>query len=304
MPKVRTITKAERTKWLDDYHAGMSMENLAKRDGRDSRTVKKWIEFTVDERDRERARTERYGDALRKHDESLLTSLRGLRAGLSVANHESITPSAHFPTSSRIDRNRITFEPDVSEFKPSPSNLDRDTRRMRQMLRQHLATEAKLWRDYDRWIERHDRFVWSCYVLGQTVGDQIKDRTGLDPHTGGSELNGFTEDFISWVCRLAIEAARDRTMASPESPTVTDGRQLVWSGAWLAASALSEELEAGKRAFMDLATELSTSEVVKSIAGELDALNATRESVEDPLADLLLLGVVGGRCDLCRRIGS
>lgn len=301
MPKKPKVYPGERRQWLELYEGGRSIPFIARTAGRDSRTVQKQLHIAADERERAVANSQRYRDAMRKHDDDLLGVIRGLRGTLRVPHDEQLTIMPFFP---RVQG--ITVQVAGREYGSRGGHLvtsevfsgNEDSRRLLELALEHFAKEKNLWKSLDRWVEVLDEYVHLCYDLGAKAGVMVSERLEAEILDHGEGLHA---GYITWACRFAI-ADKMGDQESSARKVKMAGSQLRFNGSDLAEFESPEVLGKAEAYFHELMETLRSDGVIMEIASLKKELQAGLPGIKRQLGDLLLLGLVPGRCSVCRKL--
>jgi len=305
MPRGRNITPAGRREWLEEYDRGRTYAEIAHKADRDTRTIKAHIEKAAQEQEARLARRDQIRGALDKHNEELVEVARGIRDNLRVLADERLTPIAAFPgfaafpTSNpltfpvgryMVDRDKLAVVVTAGDTRPA---------KLEGLLREHLRSEAVLWRDVGDWCDSYVEYITRCLRLGGDVATRLTEITQLEPIEEGG-TTGFRELMVSWACRLAIEAAGSQG-TRPDPELAIAAGQLRYGGSTLARSDSDDQLERARQAFIDVLEDIRLSSGVQKIARLKKDLNAKGESIRDRLEDILLFEFISGKCRVCRK---
>lgn len=300
MPRGKNITPAQRQAWLEQYEQGATVITLAKRENRDVRTIKAQLQRAVDEREMVIARRDLIRESLSAHNEELRQAATRVLESVGVVPDERITPVSSFPKAHGVERGRLAFDPSVSSSIAVVTDPNSRDGKFEKLLREHLKSERTLWRGIDRWQDRHASYQSECLELGRQVSESVVKATCLEPVESSRNAEGFTEHFVSWSARLAIESWRnDRT--KPKIDLSIGGGSLMLGGSTLARSESDEKLELARQEFIDQVDAMRRSREVRLIAEEQAWLEAQAEKLRDRLENLLLFGLIPGKCLACRR---
>jgi hypothetical protein len=108
---------------------------------------------------------------------------------------------------------------------------------------------------------------------------------------------GVHEGFISSVCHLSIEAD-----GTAEEPKIVDGR-LHYGGSAVVTSQSPETVKDAQALFKELVAELEGDERVTRIVNLKGKLGRDAPALQRLIGDILLGGVVVGKCSVCQRLG-
>ena len=301
----RKIYQDERHSWLRSYEAGQaSIPQLARKTGRNPRTISPQLQQAVEENERARARTELYRQALTQHNEGLLEVVGMLRDAIAFPSIEPLFLLARFPdeagayTPFRLQG----VEMDV-HFELLPFGTE-DQTRLYELLHEHLPRERQLWSSLKTWFETLGALLLDAYRLGERTGDLATERAGMNLRAANKGGEGLNEAFLSWVCRLAFE-----TRAGILAPYVLAttmaiaGRELRFGGSALAVSEERTALEKAWAVFDELVGDLGHFDEVIRMVNRRNALGDLISPLRRRLGDLLLSGFVPGRCSVCKVLG-
>ena len=302
----KRISIDDERRWLEQYEAGTSQSALASKTGRNIRTIQKHIQRAFDDREHSMARTDLYRSAITKHNSDLLGALGTMRGLLTVPRDQQATVRPGFRDSLGVRfyggfvhyRSHEIIEgqsPSVPEWATD------DQLRLRELARMHLKRDKKLWSGIDAWQQSLREYVLTCANLGEHVGETATSRLeiGLTPLEGGIRgvKEGIHEGFISSVCHLSIEGR-----GSAEEPKIVDGR-LHYGGSAVITSQSPETLKDAQALFKDLVGELKGDERIIKIVALKTQLDREAPLLQRFIGDILLGGVVVGRCSVCQRLG-
>ena len=302
----RRIYPDERRRWLEKYQGGKSLSALAKETGRNIRTVKAHVQRASDERERAMARTDLYRQAVTKHNGDLLTTLAGVRDSLVVPKVELLTVLAHFPW------NKTAMLPSVLEFQDGAFRVtlvhgDGDQARLLELAREHLRRDKELWKGLDGWLAVLKEYADMCIELGRRVGSEASEKLAValtlrESVTTGPE-DGLHEGFVSWPCRLWIDATPGNSIGDQIDRLRVSESQLRYGGDHIATLSSPEKLNAANEYFLKLVTTLPQDQGVIRIREQKKRLESDVRRLRRLIGDVLLIGLVSGRCSVCRRVG-
>lgn len=302
----RRIYPDERRRWLEQYEGGKSLSAVAKETGRNIRTITTHVQRASEERERAMARTDLYRQAVTKHNGDLLMALAGVRESLVVPHPELLTVLAHFPW------NKTAMLPAVLAFRDGDLRVvvvpgDEDHVRLLELAREHLRGDKELWRGLDEWQGVLKEYADMCFELGRRVGTEASEKLSVEltsrerGATGVEE--GLHEGFVSWPCRLCIEATPGKVTGDQIDKLQVSDSQLRYGGDVIATLASPENLSAARKYFRELVTTLPQDQSVKRISEQKKRLDTDARRLKRLIGDVLLIGLVSGRCSVCRRVG-
>lgn len=300
----KKVYPEERRRWLERYEAGQgSIPQLAKETGRNIRTIKKQLQLAMEEREKALARTELYRKGLIEHNDTLLRVLRQVRDSLRIPLDERLSPLATWGRSPGFSYESLSIQFQEGEAQVSLVGREEDDMRLLELAREHLSGEKGLWRELDRWTEKVADYARSCYQLGKQMGERVAQETGLQPVPMVGTEEGFHEGYITWLVRRALEKARGTDRIRDGELLKTRGSQMDYGDTTIATSPSPEKLEQAREVFLKLLEEMKHHREVMHILRVRKELEEALPGLKRQLGDILLLGVVPGRCSVCRKLG-
>ena len=301
------ISIDERRLWLEQHEAGKSQSAIASGTGRNIRTIQTHIQRAIDDREHSLARTDLYRGAITKHNADLLGALGTMRGLMTVPRDQQATVRPGFR-----DSLGVHFYGGFPHFRsheiiegmdpPAPEWATDDQVRLRELARMHLKRDKKLWSGVDRWQDALREYVDECASLGDQVGATATSRLGMGLVSLGGGIRGVKEGvhegFISSVCHLAIEVGD-----SAEEPKIVDGR-LHFGGSAVVTSQSPETVNDALALFKKLTADLEGNERVTSIVNLKSQLIRDAPVLQRIIGDILLGGVVVGKCSVCQRLSK
>lgn len=296
----------ERRRWLEQYEGGKSLSALAKGTGRNIRTITTHVQRASEDRERAMARTDLYRQAVTKHNGDLLTALAGVRDSLVAPRPELLTLFAHFLW------NKGAMLPPVLEFRDDAFRValvrgDEDQARLLELARDHLRRDRDLWNGLDEWQRVLKKYADGCLELGRRVGTEASEKLDVEltPRergaTGAEE--GLHEGFVSWPCRLSIETMLGDVIGDQVDELKVTDSQLRYGGDVIATLSSPEKLSAARQYFPELIGKLPQDQGVRKIAEMRRQLVDRAQGLRRIIGDVLLIGLVPGRCSVCKRVG-
>lgn len=302
MPK--KISLKEMRKWLDSYESGEPVESIATNAHRDVRTIKRGIEEARREAEARTARAELLKEALHRHQSSLLGMLGEILSIVSVPPGDSIVLPWEASVFTTIEATKL--EAGRSEAVPDNLALGIELRPEWGLLQEHLKRDP-LWRMLADWqkarpahLDAKIAFQRKTVALleGKTGYKVVDDRGTVDPP--------FVD--IHTAAHLFFEVAIRRVLGMPER-TDPEGRivadtttgEVIHGGSVLARVPGKEEeckinLLAALRELQESSEAVRVANTYKVV---YEHTMKTRKAVEE----ISLLGLVPGRCRICRRLG-
>ena len=237
---------------------------------------------------------------MRKHDEDLLGVIRGLRGSLWVPHDEQLTilPFVPLVQANPVHVAARVYSSQHGELVTSEAfSGDEDAGRLLELAMEHYAKEKDLLRSLDGWVKSVDEYVRLCYDLGAKTGASAIQNLGAEIVDQGEGLHA---GYISWPCRIAIEEHMGDHQ--PARQLRIAGNELRYDGGGLANFESPEMLERAKAFFYELMDALKGDGLVADLAMIKRELKDKMPGIKRQLGDLLLLGLVPGRCSVCRKL--
>lgn len=302
----RGITIDDRRKWLAEYERGRPVAAIASKYRRDVRTIEKHIDKTRREQDVRIARAELMKEAPRRHQDSLEGELRQILGRLEY-------PSADFaPLSWHEGAGSVFAAMEVSRVAAKGARIPRAGRKpagkrttARDMLKQHLKRD-KLWKRLEQWekdLAAHlgDREALqkkTVAILGEKTGYEMVDKADIDPPF----LYSYTVGDLFYRSALDSALGSRRSLNIEEDITADTDRGMVMHHGSTLAQAPGAEEEARKSIIAAWKDILALPEL-KQVASSWETLKESADKVNQAVENILLLGFIEGRCDVCKRLG-
>ena len=306
-PKKRNrsrVTRRERHDWLRMHEEdGYSLGRLAKKTGRNIRTVSAHVELAMQEREMAVARTETYRQALTEHYRELQNVLEKIRGTLWIPPDERLTTYPHFGARFPRHTGLSITTLDNGDLQVSAPELNARKQKLFVFVREHFPGENSLWNRLRRWFADLEDYARRCIHLGQMVGETALNRTGLGLAGVDGSDQGLHEGFIGRMCRLAIEEKYTQVKEDVEKGLATEGSELRHGGTVLAKPSPGEPVEKVRDDFVEILDWLRKEGEVMGIANVRKKLERDLPELSDQLEDLLLLHMLPGRCSVCKRMG-
>ena len=165
-----------------------------------------------------------------------------------------------------------------------------------------------MWKKLRSWERGLVTYAEECYDLGRLVGDTAAGRLALAPlpqeRVADAQVEeGFYQGFISWICRFGIEArSPDADAFSQDKLKIVD-RWLRYGGTELATSPSRDKLVSARDLFVELVGTVPADPSTGIIATQKKGLDRDAMRLRRVAGDILLLGVVTGRCSVCKQLG-
>ena len=295
----RKVFPDERRHMLEDYQQGAGVKELAKRTGRNPQTINKQLRIALEEREQGLARIELYRQVITRHNTDLLSAIGTMRQVLSLPPDEYLTPLALFPVSAYLGLTIVRQDREVEVQLPA---VDEDQQRLMELVQEHLVSQRQLWNDWDAWRSSLVDYARACVTLGRHVGITAEDRLGLPLVSTGGSKEGIHEQYVMWLCRLAIEAASEKRASAADIPLGIAGIALRHGGSTMVTSPDQATLSAAESLFREQLQILPRNMRIQKIVQEKASLERDRSILRRKLGDLLIMGLVPGQCSACKHV--
>jgi hypothetical protein len=304
MPKKFSI--ADKNRWLERYESGKSEASIASDCECDVRTVRKGIEEARRERDARTARIDLLKQALFKHQENLLDKLREILSALTVPPKDWAVLSWHrngdsiFSESNLDTENTRTDEVrKVSGYPGTQADMVQD------MLRQHLRND-KLWKIL---VQREK--VYASHRLGiiafqRKVVRLLEEETGYKLMESGDVASPFLYSYTTGdlFFRMTLHCAfgdYKNDEWQDEIIVDTSAGYVKYHGSIL-AEVPGKEGECRKK-LLDAFRKMQLLPEVVRVANTYRELEESTLRARQAIEEIRLLGLIPGRCKVCRRLG-
>ncbi|APV45088.1 hypothetical protein Dform_01769 [Dehalogenimonas formicexedens] len=307
MPKKYSVE--DRAEWLILSEKGESEAKIGNDKEIDLRTVKAGIIQARRERERREANVSLIRDALKRHQEQLLTELSALARSLepSAVEAEAISWYKREPISVYIDREQAEtlF---ISELFPKTS-AEKQT-----PLKQHLG-RSKLARELSKWQKSNISHLLARIGLQYKTIALIKEKTGLPVV---SENNEFNDPFIfsytacralykyalRWRIEKDHEESRKKFDVELESGMVINS-ETHWVSLFKTVLA---EVKGGDKVkcradLLAAYEELKKAPELEAVAMTLKKLETIGMTLKELITEYIAPGLLPGSCSVCERIG-
>ena len=304
MPKkISVVTKRE---WLKAYEDGKPEASIAREDHCDTRTVKRGIEEARLERDARYARAELLKAAVHEHNRSLIDVIGAILPALEPLPFIQPVPwrEESFSRSVAIPGGTVEYEywqqPEVLKV-----TLDAEAETAWELLRQHLGRDHS-WAALERWKKALASHFEARMAMERKLASLLKEKTGYELVSAESPeppyLNGFAVHYLSrfelerLLGAAASSDAKDQIVADADKGQVRYGE-----GTGL-AHVPGKEKEC-RQGIIDALDELRESTEARRAVDTFKATEKPTAKARQAFEEIRMLGVVPGRCRICRRLG-
>jgi hypothetical protein len=282
--------------WLEQLESGKSEKWISQHYEVDVRTVRRGIEEMRRKKDAALAHTELIKDALKRHQDYLLDGLDSLISQI-------ILPDIYSEPLSWQHDDQSIFSP-TYHFSIPFGDMKKGKISVQQLLKEHLRND-RLWKELEKWenvwlkhTEAKATFqVKIVSVLEQETGCKIADKELPVPFLYSYTAGHFV---YSHVLQRAIGKS---TKANMDLDLSTDARngEVRFHGSILATNPGHEEMT--KQKLIQAIKKLSEEPEVSLVIRTYTALEEITTKIQDIIAQIKMIGIISGRCPICRRLG-
>lgn len=308
----REFSIVQKRKWLEAFEDGKTPAQIAEDSECDIRTVRKGIEDARWERETNLRRGELIREALTKHNDSLIDTIKEL---LPILIPLPINQRVPWRDVSAIESIEIPGGKVEYETSPHPAvkgvRLDIEEKPEWELLDEHLRLADPLKKALSSWekatashIEVRISFKRKlAALLKQETGLRILEKSSVQLADVGSEapfIAPYAVDVLAQVLLDHIIYSRD--MASlADNITVTNDAEVRYDNGPLLAYTPDTAVECKTNIVHVMSLpDISYDE---DLADTYRTLEEAASRAKRAAQELLLLGLVPGRCRICRRLG-
>lgn len=293
------IPLAKKTEWLKAHQEGKSHVDIAKSVSRDPRTVKKGIEEARRAQDSQAARIELVRAAIVKHQDALLGIIEGILSALVPPSPNLVLPLQHCDSPVTIPLSGATAKYE-SEGGWSVTLKDEDAA-LWELLQEHLRRD-RMWNSVARWKRAVAAHLEAGIALKRQTAALLEEKTGLK-----LDLTQPTYVEPSGL-ELLYQVVLNRALGIPDSRNPEKNIRAPGDGYVLYFNSRIAKTEAGaekkcRKGMLNALKELKVSAQVSEAAETYRRLEEVTARVRRAVEEVWLLGLVPGRCRVCRRLG-
>ena len=299
------ISIIDMRKWLADYESGKTEIAIARKARRDVRTIKRGIDLARREHDVSIARAEMVKEALHKHQSTLFETLEQILFEVVVPNEDS----AELPwVPSIISQNRI-IQAEVKKGKTDRRIMPVLKQGVKQdLLHEHLRGDP-LWKVLAEYKKTLADNLEAKIAFQRKEVSLLKERTGYDVVDEQAAVGLPAVIYIDITGPLFFGPAirtvlgiRDSTRPQDDITVDNNSGELKWASASILAKAPGKE-DLCKKNMVAAFYELIKSDEATRVAETYRLCSESAEKAKKAVEEALLLGMVPGRCRICRRLG-
>ena len=295
MARGPSVSKMERQRWLEKHRAGATLGAIAREDGRDASIVGKNIKKAEKEEEHLAARSAIFEDSIRSHNTAMVAALRRLKDRLSFKKPHNVTASLSHPGRG-FRLHEFPFEDDLANFRIRRTLVEGEHGLENELVREHLQDRVTLWRDYDRWLEDHARYLYDAWRFGEAASRRFQSESGLKPVDEGE---GFTASCIIQLCDIGFGLDKDPSKPV-EGRLRADGQNLKFEDVPMVYSPKGRMLEKAMHAFISVATELKDRDDAKQISQAVIQLPEREKKLRRDFDIIAVMNLITGTCQACK----
>ena len=301
MPK--KYSEEQRFEWLRQLEQGKTEKQIAKSAGCDPRTLRKGIDEARRKRDSQLAHQELVKNALRNHMDSLLAELDNILASLTL-------PAVDYTVLSWYHGENSVFLPaGESDTEETPAKTYSDSKQIpldtRTLLKEHLKDD-KIWRVLAQWTKEHKAHINARKDLQLKTIEVIQDCTGYPVSDAGDLAQPFVYSYTAGDS--LYKAALSKVFGMPQEVTCIEDETVCHSDGSIRYrnQVLIERPNNCDQSRQDIVYALHVlqeSPEAKQVLKSYETLETTTARVVSLVREIKLVGILQGRCRICRRLG-
>ncbi|MCP4609056.1 MAG: hypothetical protein GY845_10135 [Planctomycetes bacterium] len=306
MPK--KIADAKKEQWFDEYQNGKTEAAIARGHSVDRRTIFKAIEDVSRKREAQAARASLLYDVLRNHQNDLLYVLGEVLQNIQVPlpsipevawDSKILSPSA---TESAIPNNAgDNYYSNIENY------LSYETKDEWSMLKEHLKDDP-FWKALMVWRSELVAYLPAKIDLQRAVMALLEKETGCKPGYESDTLPYvFASSTATLVYNQAINIAlKKRDEVSLESNIKINrknGEVRYGTARSLLGKAPVKDADKLREGILETSRKLQTSPDLSHFVATHKTLTESGARASQAGKEILLLGMVPGKCRVCRRLG-
>ena len=292
---VKKYSIVNKRQWLEEFEKGYSESYIASKYHCDLRTLKKGLEEARHELESRAARIEVLKTALLDHQEQLKKKLREIASSLSL-------PPQDWTVLGWYRGGKSVFEQDGSE---SGGELLLKEDMIYGLLKEHLKQDV-IWKLLAAWEKAYASHRYARIILQKKIACILENTTGLKlnekPNNELEYLFSCTAGDVFYKKTLKWAFGDKKSEWLDNIKINQDAGEVRYQGTVL-AKAPGKEKECGEalvKSFKDMQDLWENIVVVNTF----NALEEVSDKASRAVEEILILGVVTGRCHVCKRISS
>ena len=315
MPKIIPIVQKRR--WLQDYEQGKSEAAIASQNHRDLRIIKKGIAEARRERVVNLARADLVKEAIRNHNEKLLSIVHEIPSVLKPP-----TSTQQVPCKWQTSTSLISIEGGKAEYeyweqpKVFSITLNVENKTDWRFFKEHVKYEA-LWKLLNQWKKILASHLEARMVLkrslekllendGKGLGASELEKRGkyvlADEPVAGAFIYSHSVDFLFQIATQRLLGLADTGDFEDNIIVDTNSGDIRYGGTIL-AHAPGAEQEYRDHLISAISNLMQKYEEVNSVSKTYKMVEESTVKVRQAAEEISSMGLVPGQCRICRRLG-
>jgi hypothetical protein len=289
---VKKYSIVNKRQWLEEFEKGYSESQIASKNHCDVRTLKKGVEEAQHEREARSARIELLKNALLEHQEKLKNKLK------EISSLITLPPTDWAVLEWYRNRHSILKEGD-SENRNEPL-IQEDL--IYELLKEHLKHDV-LWKTLTAWKQAYSTQRDTRIELQRKIVAILESATGLPMADKSGNQGPFLYSYVAgglfYRKTLRWAFGTDKTTNWLNDIVVEDG-EVRFQGSVIAVAPGKEKecREALVESFKEMQDLPESIRVVNTYKSIEEAVARAGRAIEE----VLILGMVTGRCRVCRKL--
>lgn len=295
----REIPLTEKTEWLKARQEGQSQAAIARRFGRDVRTIKRGIEEVRRAQDSQAARMELLKDALQNHQKALLGIIDDVLSALvPLPTNLELPLQRHYtPVTIPLSGATVSYDSEKGWI----VTLEDEGTALWGLVREHLRRD-RMWNALNRWEKAIAAHLEARMALKLKTAALLEKKTGL-------KMDPAQPTYVEpSVVELFYEVALNRALGIPDTRSPEKNIMASGDGYVLYFNSRIANTEAGAedkcvKDMLDALKKLQMSPEVGDAVATYRELEESTAKARRAVEEISLLGLVPGQCRVCRRLG-
>lgn len=299
----KKISIQEKRKWLERFDEGRTEAQIAKEMQRDPRTIVKGLEEAARDRRLASAEAEMLRKALFEHQEYLTGILRDISAMLVLPPDSLAMLEESEGVLAPIPLSGVTVKHPFAE--ELTLTIHAEDRLEWELTQEHLK-EDKLWGSLRQWRKAMIDHIRARWQFKLATKSRLVEATDL--RFAARKDDGQSEYLLPECTRLLFEVAMKAVLGIPDGTDLANGivaceDKFVRHGVGGTEMARCNKTVECKDRIVSVSASLPSSVEALRVKNTHKELAAITRSAKRQTDEILLLGMVTGKCRVCRRLG-
>jgi hypothetical protein len=289
---VKKYSIVNKRQWLEEFEKGYSESQIASKNHCDVRTLKKGVEEAQHEREARSARIELLKNALLEHQEKLKNKLKEISSSITL-------PPKDWAVLEWYRNGESILKEGDSQNRSEPF-IQEDL--IYELLKEHLKQDV-LWKTLTAWKQAYSSHRDARIELQKKIISILESTTGLPiaekPGNKGSFLYSYIAGDLFYRKTLRWAYGADKTTDWLNDIVVGEG-EVRFRGSVISVAPGKEKecQEALVESFKEMQALPESDRVVNTYNSIEETLARAGRAIEE----VLILGIVTGRCRVCRKL--